>query len=59
MRLQQSNDHDTFYSSFTSLISSNAETFFIKLDHFTATLMAMNLARQIYTSRISQTKRTK
>ena len=47
MRLQKSNDHDAFYSSFTSLISSNAEIFFKRLDHFTATLVAMNLARQI------------
>ena len=54
MRLQQSNDHDTFYSSFTSLISSNAETFFITLDHFTATLMEMNLARQIYQEFLKQ-----
>ena len=28
MRLKKSNDPDEFYSSFTSLISSNAETFF-------------------------------
>ena len=48
MRLKKSNDPDAFYFSFTSLISSNAETFFTALDHFTATLMAMNLVRQIH-----------
>ena len=48
MRLQKSNDPDAFYSSFTSLISSNAETILAKLNHFAATLMAMNLARQIH-----------
>ena len=58
MSLQNSNDPDTFYSSFTSFISSNAETFFTTLDHFTATLMANNLGRQV-TLRFSDTKRTK
>ena len=48
MRLQKSNDPVEFYSSFTSLITSNAEIFFTALDHFTATLMAVNLARQIH-----------
>ena len=38
MGLQKSDDPDAFYSS---------ETFVTALDHFTATLMAMNLARQI------------
>ena len=54
MRLQKSNDPDAFYSSFTSLISSNAEIFFKRLDHFTATLMAMNLARQIHQEFLKQ-----
>ena len=39
MGLKKSNDPDAFYSS---------ETFVTALDHFTATLMAMNLARQIH-----------
>ena len=46
MNLQKSNDPDTFYSSFTSLISSKTETIFTTLVHSTATLMAINLARQ-------------
>ena len=54
MRLQKSNDPAAFYSSFTSLISSNAEIFFTRLDHFTATLMAMNLARQIHQEFLKQ-----
>ena len=48
MRLQESNDPDAFYSSITSLISSNAETFLKTLEHFTPTFMAINLARQIH-----------
>ena len=54
MRLKKSNDPDAFYSSFTSLTFSNAETFFTTLDHFTATLMEMNLARQIYQEFLKQ-----
>ena len=54
MRLQKSNDSDAFYSSFTSLISSNAETIFTTLNHFAATLMAMNLARQIHQEFVEQ-----
>ena len=54
MRLQKSNDPDTFYSSFTSLISSNAETFFTTQDYFTATLIPMNLARKIYQEFLKQ-----
>ena len=50
----KSNDPDAFYSSFTSLISSNAKTFFKTLDHFTATFMATNLARQIYQEFLKQ-----
>ena len=38
---------------FISLIS-NAETFFTTLDHFTATLMSMNLARQIHQEFLKQ-----
>ena len=49
-----SNDPDAFYSSFTSLISSNAKTFFKTLDHFTATLLATNLARQIHQEFLKQ-----
>ena len=49
MRLQKSNDPDAFYSS---------ETVFTTLDHFTANLMAMNLARQIHQEFLKQ-KRTK
>ena len=45
MRLQKSNDPDAFYSS---------ETFFTTLDHFTANLMAMNLARQIHQEFLKQ-----
>ena len=54
MRLQESDDPDAFYSSFTSLISSNAETFLTTLDHFTATVMAINLARQIHQKFLKQ-----
>ena len=54
MRLQKSNDPDAFYSSFTFLISSNAETFLTTLDHLTATLMAMNLARQLHQEFLKQ-----
>ena len=50
----KSNDPDAFYSSFTSLISSNTETFFTALVHFTATIMAMNLARQIHQEFLKQ-----
>ena len=49
MRLQKSNDPDAFYSS---------ETFFTTLDHFTANLMAMNLARQIH-QEASEAKKNK
>ena len=54
MRLQKSNDPDAFYSSFTFLISSNAETFLTTLDHFTATLVVMNLARQLHQEFLKQ-----
>ena len=54
MSWQKLNDPDTFHSSFTSLISSNAETFFTTLGHFTATLMAMNLARQTHQEFLEQ-----
>ena len=46
--LQMSNNPDVFYSSFTSLIFSNANFFFTTVDHFIVTLMAMNLVRQMY-----------
>ena len=43
---------------FISLISSNAETFSTTLDHFTATLMSMNLARQIHQEFLEQKERS-
>ena len=54
MKLQKSNDPDAFYSSFTSLTSSDVETFSTTLDHFIATLMAMNLVRQIHQEFLKQ-----
>ena len=54
MRLQKSNDPDALYSHFTSLISSNAEIFFTTLDHFTVTIIAMNLVRQMHQEFLKQ-----
>ena len=48
MRLQKSNEPDGFYSS---------ETFFTTLDHLTANLMAMNLARKIHQEFLKQKRK--
>ena len=58
MRLQKSNDPDAFYSSCTSLIFSNTERFFTTMDHFSATLTAMNLARQMHQEFLKQKKQS-
>ena len=58
MNLKKSDDPDTFYYSCTSLISSNAETFFKTLDRSTATLMAINLARQIHQEFLKEKERS-
>ena len=57
MNLKKSDDPNTFYYSCTSFISSNTETFFTTLNRSTATLMAINLARQIHQDFLKEKER--
>ena len=51
---QKSNEPYTFCSSFTFFTSSNVEAFYTTVDRFTATLIAMNLSRQIHQKFLKQ-----
>lgn len=57
MNLKKSDDPNTFYYSCTSFISSNTEIFFTTLNRSTATLMAINLARQIHQDFLKEKER--